>query len=172
MKIGIKKLKVCQWMSEETTCFDCIVTLDGVACIEASNEGHGGSTFLRDLPNHHGSVARLTAYAKTLPPIVCPDMRDPNDPLRPFSYPQSADGLVDELVYDAEGLKQMRKALKKRATFKTGKTLRHYAGITWETLCSRHAVLFEKVKAQFPDAVWLNPLPEAEAFALWKEATR
>ena len=152
--------------------FDCIVTLDGVACIEASNEGHGASTGLRDLPNHQGSVARLTAYAKTLPPIVCTDMRDPQNPSLPFSYPQSADTLVDELVNDAENLKHMKRALKKRATFKTGKTLRHYAGITWEALCSRHAVLFEKVKAQFPDAVWLNPLPEAEAFALWKEATR
>lgn len=172
MKIGIKKLKVCQWMSEETTCFDCIVTLDGVACIEANNEGHGASTGLRDLPNHHGSVLRLMAYAKTLPPIVCPEMRDPKDPSLPFSYPQSADTLVDELVNDAENLKHMKRALKKRATFKTGNTLRHYAGVTWEALCSRHAVLFEKVKAQFPDAVWLNPLPEAEAFALWKQATR
>lgn len=172
MKIGIKKLKVCQWMSEETTCFDCIVTLDGVACIEASNEGHGGCTFLRDLPNHQGSVARLTAYAQTLPDIVCPQMRDPKDPSRPFSYPQSADGLVDELVNDAENLKSMKRALKKRATFKTGKTLRHYAGITWETLCARHAVLLKMVPLQFPDAVWLNPLPEDEAFALWKEAMR
>ena len=85
---------------------------------------------------------------------------------------QVAETLVDELVNDAESLKHMKRALKKRATFKTGNTLRHYAGVTWETLCSRHAVLFEKVKAQFPDAVWLNPLPEAEAFALWKEATR
>ena len=172
MKIGIKKLKVCQWMSEETTCFDCIVTLDGVACIKASNEGNGGSTFLRDLAPHHGSLAKLMAYAKTLPPIVCPEMRDPKDPSVPFSYPQTADTLVDELVNDAESLKHMKRALKKRATFKTGNTLRHYAGVTWEALCSRHAVLFEKVKAQFPDAVWLNPLPEAEAFALWKEATR
>ena len=114
----------------------------------------------------------MTAYAQTLPDIVCHNMRDPKYPSRPFSYPQAADGLVDELVNDAEDLKRMKRALKKRATFKTGKTLRHYAGITWETLCARHAVLFEKVKAQFPDAVWLNPLPEAEAFALWKEAMR
>jgi len=46
-RITLKSFKTVKWMSEETTCFTATVLLDGKTIGEASNEGHGGSTFVR-----------------------------------------------------------------------------------------------------------------------------
>ena len=45
-RITLKSFKTVKWMSEETTCFTALVVLDGKTIGEASNEGHGGSTFI------------------------------------------------------------------------------------------------------------------------------
>ena len=42
MKLELKKIKYCKWMSEETHCYSAVVYVDGKATIEVSNEGHGG----------------------------------------------------------------------------------------------------------------------------------
>ena len=46
-RITIKSLKTVKWMSEETICFTASVLFDGKVIGEASNEGHGGCTFIR-----------------------------------------------------------------------------------------------------------------------------
>ena len=43
MKLELKKIKYCKWMSEETHCYDAVVYVDGKATIEVSNDGHGGA---------------------------------------------------------------------------------------------------------------------------------
>jgi len=46
-RITIKSFKTVKWMSEETICFTASVLIDGKVIGEASNEGHGGCTFVR-----------------------------------------------------------------------------------------------------------------------------
>jgi len=46
-RITIKSFKTVKWMSEETICFTASVLFDGKVIGEASNEGHGGCTFVR-----------------------------------------------------------------------------------------------------------------------------
>jgi len=65
-RISLKSFKTVKWMSEETTCFTAVVLLDGKVIGEASNEGHGGSTFL-----HYVTPAvKATAeeFAKSISP--------------------------------------------------------------------------------------------------------
>jgi len=45
-RITIKSFKTVKWMSEETICFTASVLIDGKVIGEASNEGHGGCTFI------------------------------------------------------------------------------------------------------------------------------
>ena len=45
-RLTLKSFKTVKWMSEETVCFTATVLLDGKAIGTASNEGHGGCTFL------------------------------------------------------------------------------------------------------------------------------
>ena len=44
MKITLKNLKVAKFMSQETTCFQATVYVDGKKAGTAENEGHGGCT--------------------------------------------------------------------------------------------------------------------------------
>lgn len=46
-RLTLKSFKTVKWMSEETTCFTASVLIDGKVIGEASNEGHGGCTFVR-----------------------------------------------------------------------------------------------------------------------------
>lgn len=45
MEITLKNLKVIKCMSEETTCFQAIIMVDGKVAGTAQNDGHGGSTY-------------------------------------------------------------------------------------------------------------------------------
>jgi len=65
-RLSLKSFKTVKWMSEETTCFTALVVLDGKTIGEASNEGHGGSTFLHFI----NPTAKTTAeeFAKSISP--------------------------------------------------------------------------------------------------------
>jgi hypothetical protein len=65
-RITLKSFKTVKWMSEETTCFTAIVLLDGKVIGEASNEGHGGSTFIRFVSSFAESTAEH--FAMTINP--------------------------------------------------------------------------------------------------------
>lgn len=43
MKIELKNVQVCDWMSEETTCFQASLWIDGAKAARVKNDGHGGS---------------------------------------------------------------------------------------------------------------------------------
>ena len=45
-RLSLKSFKTVRWMSEETICFTATVLLDGKVIGTASNEGHGGCTFV------------------------------------------------------------------------------------------------------------------------------
>jgi hypothetical protein len=42
MKVELKNIKVCEWMSEETLCFDASIYIDGKRVGTVHNDGHGG----------------------------------------------------------------------------------------------------------------------------------
>jgi hypothetical protein len=65
-RLTLKSFKTVKWMSEETICFTAIVCIDGKAIGEASNEGHGGCTFI----HYVNDAARVTAeaFAKSISP--------------------------------------------------------------------------------------------------------
>lgn len=69
-QITIKSFKTVKWMSEETICFTASVLIDGKVIGEASNEGHGGCTFVRFIGDarqtwgNHSSI--IADYVDTL----------------------------------------------------------------------------------------------------------
>lgn len=72
MKITLSRVHHMASLSEETNCFDAVVELDGVPAFAASNRGTGGLTDFNPLRKQspeefRANVARLEAYAKTLP---------------------------------------------------------------------------------------------------------
>ena len=65
-RLTLKSFKTVKWMSEETVCFTASVLIDGKLIGEASNEGHGGCTFLHFV----SPAAEATAeqFAKSINP--------------------------------------------------------------------------------------------------------
>ena len=167
MKLTLTKVKHAKFASEETECFEAIVCIDGVPCIYAENDGNGGSTCLRSLPNHKGSVERLMTYAASLPAEISATLKDPKDPSKPFAFERTADGLVDDALGDWLDAKQMRRALNKKAMFWTGGVVREFK-FSWDYLLKYHPEVLVRVKNEYADAVWLNTLPETQALSLWR----
>jgi len=66
-RLSLKSFKTVRWMSEETTCFTASVLLDGKAIGEASNEGHGGCTFVHFTTPDANLLA--DAFAKSINPF-------------------------------------------------------------------------------------------------------
>ena len=67
-RLTLKSFKTVKWMSEETICFTATVVLDGKVIGTASNEGHGGCTFIRYVSDIAEQDA--LAFAKSIDPLT------------------------------------------------------------------------------------------------------
>ena len=163
MKITLTKVHYAAFASEETSCFDAVVCLDGIPSLTARNSGHGGCTDLNEIVP--GSLAKLKAYAKTLPPVVCSDMRDPHDKSKPFSYEQSDEGLVDEALNEYLALRDLRRLLKRTTAFVVNGEVRTFTKLPYV------AQNFDRISAYLakshPTAKVLNGMKEDDALALY-----
>ncbi len=65
-RLTLKSYKSVKWMSEETICFTATVLLDGKVIGTASNEGHGGCTFIHF--TNEAAENTANAFAKTINP--------------------------------------------------------------------------------------------------------
>ena len=71
MKIEIKNFKYSEWNSEETTCFQGDLFLNGKKVGICSNDGHGGCTNYHGIEHYYSdTIKQMEEYCKTLPPIV------------------------------------------------------------------------------------------------------
>lgn len=59
MKIELSKVKVCKFASQETTCFEATLLIDGKPAAKVGNDGHGGSNhyYFEDRKLEHEFVA-------------------------------------------------------------------------------------------------------------------
>ena len=58
MEITLKNLKISKFMSEETTCFQATIYVDGKIAGTAQNDGHGGSTYCHLDPKYHDLITK------------------------------------------------------------------------------------------------------------------
>lgn len=112
MKIELRNVKYYASMSEETGCFEARFYVDGTDCGRVSNRGTGGCHEYSDWK----AQARVNAYAKTLPKKTT-DLMDPHDKTKRFTYPQSADSLVDDALTAHLRATDLRKAIRSRVLF-------------------------------------------------------
>lgn len=66
-RLTLKSFKTVRWMSEETICFTATIVLDGKVIGTASNEGHGGCTFVHFISDI--AKADADAFAKSINPM-------------------------------------------------------------------------------------------------------
>lgn len=164
MKITLNKIKYSAAMSEETHCFTADVLLDGVLSARARNEGHGGNTHLVEVAP--GALAKLDAYAATLPPVVS-HIKDAKSPNGFFTYQLDAEHLVNDALEEHLTRKKFNSALRSVVYVSKGECFIYGK----EVPATRDAIR-ASIKSRYPDAVVLNDLPVEEAFALFVKATQ
>ena len=107
-KLTLKSFKTVRWMSEETICFTATVLLDGKVVGTASNEGHGGCTFIHYVSAN--AEATTQAFAKTISPS---DFKGWEFRTEGFDVTDLVDILVekiDQQKHTEKMVKKMRKA--------------------------------------------------------------
>lgn len=116
-KFTLKNLKVCEWASEETTCFTATMYVDGKRVGECSNDGHGGA---------HRYEFNEKPYVNHTQEWL---WNDYNNSCKKYNWTANVkkqnfvgdfDALVNELITQSDFVKQIKsyrnKAIKKNPT--------------------------------------------------------
>jgi len=111
-KIELRAIKYAAFASEETSCFEAKVYLDGLFVAVVSNEGRGGCNMWHT--KAPGIEEKLTAWAKANEPVeyLNAEYKANNDPMD-----RDADSLVDRLLTEWLVLRDMRRAFKTKLLF-------------------------------------------------------
>jgi hypothetical protein len=162
-RISISKLKVAKFASEETLCFEATVLLDGNAFATASNDGHGGCTFIRPISRAtEKQLDEASAYAKSLPDV---ETEFKNGDGSAFVFRMDLEHLIDELVNETLTRREMearyKRTMKKAAIFiKDGKV---WTSKPRDPTVLRNPAFFDLIRKNHPQAIILNTLPLAQA---------
>jgi hypothetical protein len=159
LKIEIRNVKYLAACSEETSCFNATIYVDGKKVGTAQNHGHGGATIIRPWMVEQ----RINTYAATLPRAKG-DLGDGHT----FEYAQTAETLIDGLLTSFLIEKDLRGALSKRILY----TKKDAKGI-FETKAlpageRARLITLPAFQAKFQIDVILNAVPFDEALAIYK----
>jgi hypothetical protein len=172
-RISLKRLKVADFASQETLCFEATVLLDGIPVAHAHNEGCGGMTHLRAIAGAEATLAAAETFAKGLPPLIT-EYPDPQDPTRKHALPMSLEFLVDLLASEEHENRRLRSLFRRDFTrqvlFVADNQLRYLKGVHRKR-CTAADIrrLHEQIRRRHgPETLILSELSEADAFTLWK----
>lgn len=161
-KIELKGIKYTAWASEETHCYQATLYVDGVKWGIVSNDGHGGGDRFDGLGGRGWSdIAELNKrIAATIPPYTYEDR----------SLPYDLELICADLVNDWLARRDFTKLMRTKVLFtKPGEV-----GI-WQVPVVKgatHAMTLDVMHRKHPAYTYLSDLPEAEAWELYRAATK
>ena len=154
MKVELKNIKYAQFASEETSCFQATVYINGKRSLIARNDGRGGCNMYD--PISSGAHTQLEEYAKSLPE------REFGAGMK-GSYQPDADTVIEDLLIASLYLKDMKRALKKQILF-----VKPGSDAVWSFSCKPTADNIGTILEKNPTYKLLNIMPEDEALAAWQ----
>lgn len=163
MEITVKNLKIAEFASEETLCFEATVYIDGVRAFTAYNQGHGGCNMYHPV-NEKGRelLAAAEKWAKEQPEVVCEDLHDPHNPKEKFSYQPDLDHFVDKAVNTFDIQRRIKRDLGKKLTI-------YRDGKIYTVNCKPNEAKGRLyVQKNHPDAVILNDVPIEKAVSYYE----
>lgn len=80
-RITLSSLTVCNFRSEETTCFEALLRFDGEIVGIVSNEGRGGCPHFRPDSGKNDLFQSAVKFAASLPPIKTELLDDSGNPI-------------------------------------------------------------------------------------------
>lgn len=157
--LTLKNVKYSDFASQETHCFHATVYKDGKRWCFAENDGHGGATMLYALNDGKPSKLReeIAAINAELPEAV-----GLAGTPREFTYRQTVESVVDELVTEWLYVQDVKKLLKKPAAVNAKGQIVQWAGKPTPQFLAALAL-------KNPDYVILNVVPFDEAVRIYRE---
>lgn len=155
MQIELRNVKYAAFASQETSCFQATVYIDGKRAGEVSNEGHGGP----DSISPRELQTRLDEYGASLPKEAC-DWTD-RDTGKAAEISQTAETLIGNAL-DAWLLQRELKRICKKAAYAVNGKI-YTLKVPYDERVREH------LAKKYPDAKILNTMPQAEAVALLRE---
>lgn len=110
MNIELKNIKICQFASEETLCFEAVGYINGKRAFTVHNEGHGGCN------SYHALDADLLRQAEEwakAQPRIKTNIKDDKDPSGFWHMDSDLDAIVDEMLTVHDVKTQLKRLLKK-----------------------------------------------------------
>ena len=101
MKVELKRVKVCGWASQETTCFQADVWFNGRLVAHASNDGGGGSTSVHAVTGAREEFAAAAAWCAALPPMRIEGLDE--------DIHMTMDLYIENLIYEVEKSKEAKR---------------------------------------------------------------
>lgn len=161
MNLGLSKFKYAAFASEETNCFEAVVTIDGKPVFHVSNEGRGGPDRHSPLPGQTGESYRnnlkaVEDYAASLPPFEAYGT----------TLTHCIETVIGKLVTRELMRKDLTRLLTKKAVFIKGKDLYTcgYTGWKPQQYTQQH---WDRLKAARPGVEFLNQMPFDQALTLY-----
>ena len=189
----LKNLSLNTSMSEETHCFRATVYLNGKRMFCADNRGRGGSNDYYPLSHggldHHllekgreefdeaMSLAREEAKQYTLKKIeLGEDLQWAIDAFGDGKSNELIDWLIADLINEQLTLKEMRKVMKKKVIVydpKSNDILELGKDKPTDEILEKYKdhFILQRTDKNAKDWVWLNTIPEAEAYKYWRTAS-
>lgn len=153
MDITVKNIKIAEFASEETLCFEATVYIDGKRAFTAHNQGHGGCNMYYPIKNKKTGEFDHTLLNKAEDWANAQKME--------FDF-EKLGQIIDQLIEDFQIEKELKKTLKKAALYQDDKIFTYNCKID-------HPKIREQIKRDNPDAVILNDLPFDEALEIFKK---
>ena len=196
----LKNLSLNTSMSEETHCFRATVYLNGKRMFCADNRGRGGSNDYYPLSHggldHHllekgreefdeaMSLAREEAKQYTLKKIELGEdlqwaidaFASEDEDGNPSQSNELIDWLIADLINEQLTLKEMRKVMKKKVIVydpKSNDILELGKDKPTDEILEKYKdhFILQRTDKNAKDWVWLNTIPEAEAYKYWRTAS-
>jgi hypothetical protein len=108
--IELRKVKICQWASEETTCMKAELWIRGKKAADVNNDGRGGGTNIWF--NDQVLEKEFSAFCESQPPEEYMWKGEKHSIKMTMEY------FVDDLVEEYEYKKKLARALKKHLCFR------------------------------------------------------
>jgi len=160
MNIELKSIKICQFASEETLCFEAKGFVNGKAAFTVHNEGHGGSNSYHALDRD--LLEQAEAWAKAQPRIKT-NIADDKDRSGFWHMDSDLDAIVDEMMTLHDVKTQLKRILKKVVLCDAGEIYTLKAKATELTDAIRASVL-----KRYPQGKILNDMPFDDALVLFR----
>lgn len=158
MRIELRKVSYNASLSQDTSAFTADIWIDGKKAGQASNHGQGGPTLITPL----ALSVQLDTYGKTLPAE-----RIESDP--PFVLQPDGEWLVGKALTDWVLLRDMKRALRNRVLYTRNDKPGLFQTRVLKPAQLQQALTASDIRQKWHVQVFLNTLPEGEAFSLYRE---